>query len=363
MPELTRRDLGAAAIGVAMSGAAGNAAAAATPDNKASDEPAALAVPAQLIPVPKSISPEAQTFLAGAHKRIAAMQRAAAAGQPAASGVPDIAQVLEYLRPAAMRFKGKVETIDIGNGAKLYHFEPDGRTGRMAQVAYFDIHGGGFVTGGGEMCLLLSQARAADYGIELYSVDYRLLPAHPYPAPLDDCMAAWRLVLSRHKASDLVIGGSSAGGNLAAAVLLRARDERLPMPAGISLLTPALDMLGEGDSRQTNRFLDVNLYGGDNGVSQYGAGQDQRHPYISPIYGDFGKGWPPTILASGTRDLLLSDSVRLHRALRRLGIPADLLITEAGGHGGFQGRAPEDREILSECLAFMFRVWGMTAET
>jgi len=170
MPELTRRDLGAVAIGAAMLDAAGSAAASTTLDKTAASDPAALPVSAQFIPVPKSVSRVAQAFLAGAHKRIAAMQAAAAAGQPPTGGAPGIAQILEYLRPAAMRFKGKVETIDIGSGAKLYHFLPDGRTGRMAEVAYFDIHGRGFTTGGGEMCLLLSQARAA---ASLYQPDSR----------------------------------------------------------------------------------------------------------------------------------------------------------------------------------------------
>ena len=75
----------------------------------------------------------------------------------------------------------------------------------------------------------------------------------------------------------------------------------------------------------------------------YAAGHDLTDPYVSPLYGDFTKGFPPTILTTGTRDMLLSDTVRMHRALRVAGIPADLHVTEAGGHGGFFGMAPEDR--------------------
>ena len=79
----------------------------------------------------------------------------------------------------------------------------------------------------------------------------------------------------------------------------------------------------------------------------YAAGQDLSHPYLSPLNGDFGKGFPPAILTTGTRDMLLSDTVLLHRALRRAGIPAELHVTEAAGHGGFLGMAPEDQEILA----------------
>ena len=77
------------------------------------------------------------------------MQSVTAVGHPTDTCAPGIAQILDYLRPSAARFEGKVETIDLGNGAKVYHFLPDGRVGRNAEIAYFDIHGGGFTSGGG----------------------------------------------------------------------------------------------------------------------------------------------------------------------------------------------------------------------
>lgn len=90
----------------------------------------------------------------------------------------------------------------------------------------------------------------------------------------------------------------------------------------------------------------------------YAVGHDLRHPCLSPLNGDFSKGFPPAILTTGTRDMLLSDTVLLHRALRRAGIPAELHVTEAGGHGGFMGRAPEDQEILSEVRRFADTHWA-----
>lgn len=83
-----------------------------------------------------------------------------------------------------------------------------------------------------------------------------------------------------------------------------------------------------------------------------------EHPYLSPLNGDFTKGFPPTILTTGTRDLLLSDTVRMHRALRRAGVAAELHVTEAGGHGGFLGMAPEDHEIMAETRRFVQRHWS-----
>jgi epsilon-lactone hydrolase len=141
-------------------------------------------------------------------------------------------------------------------------------------------------------------------------------------------------------------------------MLLRARDEGLPLPAALLMLTPGVDMTGAGDTRVTNRWHDVNLYGGGgDGPSAYTGTADPKHPYLSPVYGDFTKGWVPTLLSSGTRDLLLSDTVRMHRALRRAGVSAELHVTEAGCHGGFMGTAPEDMELMGECKRFCDAAW------
>jgi acetyl esterase/lipase len=127
------------------------------------------------------------------------------------------------------------------------------------------------------------------------------------------------------------------------------------------MMTPGLDMTRGGDTYRTNRFLDVNLYGGaEDGPRLYAGSSDPTHPYLSPIFGDFAKGWPRTILTSGTRDLLLSDTVRMHRALRRAGVEAELHVSEASPHGGFMGaNAPEDMEIVAECRRFARSAWGI----
>jgi acetyl esterase/lipase len=116
---------------------------------------------------------------------------------------------------------------------------------------------------------------------------------------------------------------------------LRARDEDLPLPAAVVLMTPAADLTESGDSHQTNLGLDPLIPGsGKQTFALYAAGQDLRHPYLSPLNGDFSRGFPPAILTTGTRDMLLSDTVLLHQALRRAGIPAELHVTEAGGTAG-----------------------------
>jgi acetyl esterase/lipase len=192
----------------------------------------------------------------------------------------------------------------------------------------------------------------------VWAVDYRMPPDHPFPAGLDDCLAAYRALLAERSPARVIVGGASAGGNLAAAMLLRARDEGLPLPAAAVLMTPVADLTESGDSHQVNLGLDPLIPGRARGSFElYSGGQDLSHPYLSPLNGDFSRGFPPAILTTGTRDMLLSDTVLLHRALRRAGIPAELHVTEAAGHGGFMGMAPEDQDILREVRQFADLHW------
>lgn len=317
----------------------------------------ALRIPEQSIPVPRSVSPQGQAWLAAAAQRQAAQRGDRDGVDQIQSGAE---AALQFLRPMAQGFKGSVDTIDLSSGAKLYRVTPEGRSGRLAEVAYFDVHGGGFVTGGGEMCLLLAKLRAMDYGAEVYSVDYRLAPEHPFPAAVDDCIEAYRRMLEQRSASTVVVGGSSAGANIAAGSLLRARDEGLDLPLALLLQTPLVDMTYSGDSFRTNRYLDVTIGGASAGPDFYAGDSNPLNPYLSPLFGDFSKGWPPTLLTTGTRDLLLSDTVRMHRALRKAGIRAELHVSEASPHGGFMGaNAPEEAEIMAECRRFVREAWGL----
>ena len=244
---------------------------------------------------------------------------------------------------------------------RVYEITPAGLDDGDERV-YLDIHGGGFIWGGGELCAAMAAGTATRMAARVWAVDYRMPPDHPFPAALDDCLAAYRALLGERPPERIVIGGASAGANLAAALILRARDEGLPLPAAVVLMTPAADLTEAGDSHQTNLGLDPLIPGSARqSFLLYAAGRDLSHPYLSPLNGDFTKGFPPAILTTGTRDMLLSDTVLLHRALRRAGIPAELHVTEAGGHGGFLGMAPEDQEILGEVRRFVDTHWGAPA--
>lgn len=222
----------------------------------------------------------------------------------------------------------------------------------VPDAVYLELHGGALVFGGGDACLHGARVQADQLGMTVWSIDYRLPPKHPYPAALDDCLAVYRAALDRYPAHRIVIGGRSAGGNLAAAMLLRARDEGLPMPAGLVLLSPEVDLTESGDSFAVNAGIDVMLPGSLMANNRlYAGGADLACPYLSPLFGDLA-GFPPTILLTGTRDLFLSNTVRMHRRLLAALVPAELHVFEAMPHGGFGG-APEDREASGEVARFV----------
>jgi epsilon-lactone hydrolase len=253
-----------------------------------------------------------------------------------------------------------VEQIDVA-GVPVYVITPHGTSPDDRRV-YFDIHGGALIQGGGELCRAMGMGAAMRVGATTWSVDYRMPPDHPYPTPLDDCLTAYRALLDVRRPEEIIVGGGSAGGNLAAALLLRARDEGLPLPAGAVLNTPEVDLTESGDSFQTNLGLDPILTQSLMPANLlYANGHDLTDPYLSPLFGDFAKGFPPTFLSTGTRDLFLSNTVLMHRALRAASISADLHITEAAGHAGFFGQSPEDREIDREVRAFVDARWAASA--
>ena len=248
-----------------------------------------------------------------------------------------------------------VETVRTG-ATTIHVATPD--TVEAPGCAYIDFHGGAFVFGGGEACRAQAQMQADQHGALCYGVDYRMPPEHPYPAGLDDAMAAYRYVLGQHPPSRIIVGGRSAGGNLAAAMLLRSKQEGLPMPAGLVLLSPQVDLTESGDSFQVNQMVDVVLPGSLMRNNElYAGGADLSHPYVSPLFGDL-TDLPPTFLQSGTRDLFLSNAVRMHRALRQAKVEAELHVFEAMPHGGFQGNTPEDDELASETSRFAKARWG-----
>ena len=305
-------------------------------------------VPARDIPVPAFLSPVARAYL---HQQPAKASYPALedkAGWRAYVAAVD-RSVLPLLQQIGGQATAQVEERDAG-GARVFDITPPGLAPDDRSVV-LEMHGGGLIMCGGELCKMMGIGSAARLQRRVWSVDYRMPPDHPYPAALDDCIAAYRALLAERAPQEIIVGGGSAGGNLAAALMLRARDEGLPMPAGLILGTPEIDLTESGDSFNTNLGVDPSLGSLMPVNLLYADGHDLGHPYLSPLFGDL-EGLPPSILTTGTRDLYLSNTVRMHRALRAAGVPAALHITEAGAHTGFPG-GPEGHAIDQEIRRFI----------
>jgi acetyl esterase/lipase len=244
-----------------------------------------------------------------------------------------------------------VEDLDV-DGATVYAARPHGVEEKPDQAVFLWMHPGGLLVGGGDACRATTARTALSTGMHTWGLDYRLPPLHPYPAALDDALAVYRRLLRDRGPSRVFVGGDSAGGNIAAALLLHAKDAGLPMPAALVLNSPQVDLTEAGDTFQTLAGVDNVLRSLQATNALYAAGADLREPYLSPLLGDLS-GFPPTFLRSGTRDLFLSNTVRMHRNLRDAGVEAELHVFEAMPHGGFGGDAPEDREAIAEQRHFL----------
>ena len=309
----------------------------------------ALSVPARDIPVPPSISPEAQAVLAMGvlsppteYPPVGDLEgwRALVAAQDAV--------VTAMMAEQADAIPADRERRGIGDTV-VYVVTPEGVEDDRVVL---DIHGGALILQGGAACAAMTVIAAARVGLPTWGIDYRMPPDHPYPTPLDDCVHVYQALLEEVPSDRVVVAGGSAGANLAAALVVRARDEGLPLPAAVVLATPEVDLTESGDSFSTNLGVD-SILGSLMPVNElYAAGHDLAHPYLSPLFADLA-GFPPTILTTGTRDLYLSNTVRMHRALRRAGVDAELHVLEAAPHGGFLGMAPEDAEIAAEVRRFI----------
>jgi acetyl esterase/lipase len=227
-----------------------------------------------------------------------------------------------------------VEELDL-SGVPVFSVTPDGISTEDRRVV-LEVHGGAMIAGSGAACRAFGLTAIARNGVRTFAVDHRMPPDDPYPAGLDDVVAVYRAMLEDHRPEQVVFAGLSAGANLAAAAILRARDEALPLPAAAVLLSPELDLTESGDSFHTNLGLDMVLTESLMPANLlYAGGHDLSDPYVSPLFGEFEQGFPPTFLSAGTRDLFLSNAVRMHQRLRAAGVVAELHVQEAASHGGF----------------------------
>lgn len=263
----------------------------------------------------------------------------------------------EVARGAAEKLGATYETKNIG-GVPCFLVTPKEIGERFKDRWLVHIHGGAFVFGGGESALREALWIADGLKARVISIDYRRPPLHPFPAAIDDAVAVWKEVIKKQDAAATALFGSSAGGNLTMATTLKLKELGMPLPGVLFVGTPATDLAKTTDTWYTLRGLDP--LGQRDGLLKgtfdvYVPSGDFSNPLVSPIYGDL-KSFPPTILISGTRDLLLSDTVRAHRALRMVDVNAELHIYDGQSHGdymrGLLEPFPESQDAIKEISQF-----------
>ena len=217
-------------------------------------------------------------------------------------------------------------------------------------VLYF--HGGVYVMGDAFLAADLASQVGRRTQAKVISVDYRLAPEHPYPAAVDDALAAYQALLDNGTdPSDIVFAGESAGGGLAVATLVNARDHGLPLPAAAFVMSPYADLTLAGTTMETKRKADPLLSPESLAarVPDYTSGQDAALGLISPIFADL-TGLPPLIIQAGTHEVLLDDAVRLAQRAATADVEVTLDVTPGVPHV-FQAYYP----ILDEAAAALDR--------
>src|SRR5437868_257620 len=223
-------------------------------------------------------------------------------------------------------------------------------------VLYF--HGGVYVMSDAFLAAGLASQVGRRTAAEVISVDYRLAPEQPYPAAVDDALAAYQALLDNGVApSDIALVGESAGGGLAIATLVNARDHGLPLPAAVFVMSPYADLTLAGTTMETKSDVDplMSREALQPRVADYTAGHDAALGLISPIFADLS-GLPPLIIQAGSHEVLLDDAVRLARQAATADVEVRLDVTPRVPHV-FQAYHP----ILDEAVAALDRAGQLLA--
>jgi len=314
-------------------------------------------IPAYTLPVPEDISAQMRPLVAAPPLPWDIHPKSIAEWKEL---VAKVAAPAKTLLPAMREKLGvKLDQTTIG-GVNVFILTPRTIAPENANRVLVHFHGGAYVLNPGEPGTREGTLMAGFGRVKVISVDYRTSSDAPYPAALDDCVAVYRDLLKSMPPQRIAVFGTSTGGALTMALVLRARQEGMPLPAAIAPGSPWSDMTKTGDTFHSHNMVDNFQVSYDGYLKDsaylYANGRDLKDPMLSPIYGDL-KGFPPTILTSRTRDLFLSLTVRTHRKLRRAGVEAELQVFEGLSHAQYtiNPDAPETREAFEEIARFFDR--------
>jgi acetyl esterase/lipase len=302
----------------------------------------------RVVPMPTTISPEAQKWLASLNQEKV--------------GAPETLAERRINTDAWRK-------MDSAEARKLYPVNVEETTtagvrtdiitplsGGASNRVLINLHGGGFNSDSGSLIEGVPISNLAK--IKVVSVYYRLAPENPFPGAIDDVVAVYKELLKTYPPHNIGIFGTSAGAILTCEVAVRLKQLGLPLPAAVGIFSGLADFSRVGDSRQLFALsglpgrmepVDPNHLPDD----QYVGKTDRRDPVLSPLFADL-HGMPPSLLVTSTRDILLSDTTTLHRALLRAGDDAQLVVFEALPHAfWYHFQLPETQEAL-ELMARFF---------
>ena len=303
----------------------------------------------RVVPVPTTVSPEAQKMLAHPYPddpkpQPLAERRSTTDTWQAKAGAAFIALYPVDVQPGTAA------------GVPVKIITPPSIPPDHRDRVLINLHGGGFNSDSGS--LTESVPVAALSQTKTIAVLYRLAPEHPFPAAVDDAVAVYREQLKTHKPENIAIFGTSAGAILTAEVAVRLRQLGLPLPGALGVFSGMGDFsrLGDSEALFALRGLSGHLDPPHSHVqdrNEYAGSTDLQDPVLSPIFADL-HGFPPTLFITSTRDLLLSGTTTLHRAFLRAGVDAQLVVFEALPHAFWNDSTLPESKEADEIMARFF---------
>lgn len=336
-----------AAASISPSTVAGQSTSNPQPDS-ATFDPDGRAHLTRVVPMPSTISPEAQKWLESLEHTIPGPETLAERRQRTDVWRAQDSAEARKLYPVKV---DETTTAGVRTDVITPLEMPESNRTRLL----INLHGGGFNSDSGSLIEGVPIASLAK--IKIVSVYYRLAPENPFPAAVDDVVAVYKELLKTYQPHCIGIFGTSAGAILTAEVAVKLKQLSLPLPGALGIFSGLADFSRVGDSRQ---LFTLNGFPGqmqpldekhlDN---QYVGKTDRKDPVLSPLYANL-HGLPPSLLVTSTRDLLLSDTTILHRALLSAGNDSQLVVFEALPHAfWYHFQLPETREAL-EIMARFF---------
>jgi acetyl esterase/lipase len=313
--------------------------------------------PVDRFAIPSTVSPEAARALStiyGLVKRQPKLKKPTSAEDWDRQNAA-VTALIGPLSSKTAKDLGVTTSTDMLGGVPVIRVRPKGYKANGRTLLY--LHGGGYTLFSAATLVGLPAMIASATGDEVISVDYTLAPRGNWRTVTDQVLAVWKALLAGGKAAKATgIFGDSAGGGLTAGAVLKMRDQGLALPGAVYLMSPWADLTSTGDTYTTlaaaDPILNVDMLSWS--AAAYAEPADQKHPYVSPVYGDYAKPFPPTLIQVGTREIFVSHAVRQYQAIRGGGHEAVLDVYEGMPHvhPTLIPNTPESRTAIGRAAAF-----------